>query len=71
VAAKAAAVDSSGETERALCAAIAGHYLVRFVLSGCERIAEPHDFAGSRPTPSGRHRRWDRIIAIVSRPAST
>jgi len=115
VAGKAAAVDSSGEAERALCAAIAGHHLVRFVLSGRERIAEPHDygvidgrrrlffyqvggtsrsgqplgwrwadfdqmaslqileqrFAGSRPAPSGRHQRWDRIIASVSRPAST
>jgi hypothetical protein len=23
-------------------------------------------FAGSRPTPSGRHQRWDEIIASVS-----
>jgi hypothetical protein len=115
VATKAAAVECSGETDRALCAAIAGRHLVRFVLSGRERIAEPHDygvidgrrrlffyqvgggsrsgqplgwrwaefdqiaalqileqrFAGSRPAPSGRHQRWDRIIASVSRPAST
>ena len=28
-------------------------------------------FAGSRPAPSGRHQRWDRILASVSRPAST
>jgi hypothetical protein len=26
-------------------------------------------FTGSRPAPSGRHQRWDRIIASVSRPA--
>jgi hypothetical protein len=113
VAAKATAVEPGGETERALCAAIAGRHLVRFVLSGRERIAEPHDygvidgrrrlfffqvggasrsgrplgwrwaelaqiaalqileqrFAGSRPAPSGRHQRWDRIIASVSRAA--
>jgi hypothetical protein len=25
-------------------------------------------FEGARPAPSGRHRRWDRIIASVSRP---
>jgi hypothetical protein len=25
-------------------------------------------FAGPRPAPSGRHQRWDRIIASVSRP---
>jgi len=114
VATKVAAVDFSGETERALCAAITGHHLVRFVLSGRERIAEPHDygvidgrrrlffyqvggasrsgqppgwrwadvdqivslqileqkFAGPRPAPSGRHQRWDRIIASVSRPGT-
>jgi hypothetical protein len=44
VATKAAAVDPGGETERLLSAAIAGHHLVRFVLSACERIAEPHDY---------------------------
>ena len=115
MATKAAAVDSSNETERVLCAAIAGRHLVRFVLSGCERISEPHDygvidgrrrlffyqvggasrsgqplgwrwadfdqiaalqiidqqFAGSRPAPSGRHQRWDRIIASVSRPTNS
>ncbi len=112
---KAAAVDPGGETERALCAAIDGQHLVRFVLAGRERIAEPHDygvidgrrrlffyqvggasrsgqalgwrwaefdqiaalqileqrFAGSRPAPSGRHQRWDRIIASVSRLPTT
>jgi hypothetical protein len=25
-------------------------------------------FEGARPAPSGRHRRWDRLIASVSRP---
>jgi hypothetical protein len=25
-------------------------------------------FAGPRPVPSGRHQRWDRLIASVSRP---
>jgi hypothetical protein len=25
-------------------------------------------FAGPRPAPSGRHQRWDRIVASVSRP---
>jgi len=25
-------------------------------------------FDGARPAPSGRHQRWDRIIASVSRP---
>jgi hypothetical protein len=114
VAAKATALDPGSETERVLCAAIAGRHVVRFVLAGRERIAEPHDygvidgrrrlfffqiggasrsgqplgwrwaeldqiaalhvleqrFAGSRPAPSGRHQRWDRIIASVSRPAT-
>jgi hypothetical protein len=106
------ATERGSDVERLLCAAIEGFHLVQFVLSGRERIAEPHDlgvidgrrrlffyqiggssrsgqplgwrwadvdqivalqilerrFAGSRPAPSGRHQRWDRIIASVSRP---
>ena len=112
MAAKERATERSSEAESLLCAAIESRHLIRFVLSGCERIAEPHDygvidgrrrlffyqvggssrsgqplgwrwadldqiaalqilergFAGPRPAPSGRHQRWDRIIASVSRP---
>jgi hypothetical protein len=101
-------VDDDADT--VLRAAIAGRRLVSFVLDGCPRIAEPHDyglvagvsrlffyqvggesrsgrpvgwrwgqlskmsalkildetFPGSRPTPSGRHQHWDKIIASVS-----
>jgi hypothetical protein len=28
-------------------------------------------FSGPRPAPSGRHHKWDRIIASVSRPPTT
>jgi hypothetical protein len=28
----------------------------------------PRHFAGPRPIPSGRHHKWDRLIASVSRP---
>jgi hypothetical protein len=104
--------DSSlaGATEQRICAAIAARRLIRFVLHGHERIAEPHDygviggsnrlffyqvggdsrsgnplgwrwadlsaisdievltrgFAGPRPTPTGRHVKWDSVIATVS-----
>jgi hypothetical protein len=26
------------------------------------------EFAGPRPAPSGRHKKWDKLIASVSRP---
>jgi hypothetical protein len=102
------------ETHRLLLRAIAGRRLVSFVLDGCLRIGEPHDyglrkgvpqlffyqiggesrsgrppmwriallpkisglevlgerFAGSRPTESGRHIRWDTLFASVSRQAT-
>jgi hypothetical protein len=100
------------DTERLICEGIRNRHLIRFVLEGCPRIAEPHDygiiagehrlffyqtggasrsgrplgwrwgsllrisnlslldqhFAGARPVPSGRHQRWDHLIASVSRP---
>ena len=31
------------------------------------RLLDDH-FAGPRPVPSGKHQRWDRLIASVSRP---
>ena len=104
--------DDSQATEQRLRQAIGQLRLVRFMLDGHERIAEPHDygvvdgqlrlffyqvagssrsgrpigwrwadaakiadlrvlergFPGPRPAPSGRHQRWDRIVASVSRP---
>ena len=98
--------------EELLRRAIEEQRLVAFVLDGCARVGEPHDygvidgqerlffyqvrgasrsgrpfgwrwavaarisalrlleetFAGPRPAPSGRHQRWDRLIASVSRP---
>ena len=102
-------------TDELLRFAIADKRAVTFILDGCRRIAEPHDygvidgvprlffyqtggesrsgpptgwrwgllskiselkvldsrFAGARPAPSGRHNRWDILIATVStRPSS-
>jgi len=97
--------------DQLLRAAIAQKRLVAFLLDGCERVGEPHDygvmngtirlffyqvggasrsgrpigwrwaelakitdlrvlddrFAGARAAPSGRHVRWEKLYASVSR----
>jgi hypothetical protein len=97
--------------DQLLRAAIAQKRLVAFLLDGCKRVAEPHDygvmngstrlffyqvggtsrsgrpigwrwadlgkitdlrvlddrFAGARAAPSGRHVRWEKLYASVSR----
>jgi hypothetical protein len=104
-------MQAEAATDQLLRAAIAQKRLVAFLLDGCERVAEPHDygvmngsirlffyqvggtsrsgrpigwrwadlskvsglrllersFAGARAAPSGKHVRWERLYASVSR----
>lgn len=56
--------------DKLLRTAIADRRLVSFARHGLPRVGEPRildqRFAGTRPAPTGRHKKWDQLYASVS-----